>query len=82
MALLISIALFDHPWDEVIGYVPLCHRGQTNPTGMLLTAGISLLTLTVLVPVLFRSRGLDRWLAVLLSIFPLLMFLATVFWVL
>ena len=82
VALLASIAFFDRPWDEVIGYVPPCHWGLTNPTGMLLTAALSLLTLTVLTPVLLRCRGLDRWLAAFLAIFPLLLFVAAVIWVL
>ena len=82
IVLLGAIVFFDPPWDEVVGYVPACHRGLANPTGMLVTAALSLLTLTVLAPVLFRCRGIDRWSAALLAIFPLLMFVVAVLWVL
>ena len=57
------------------------HRGQAEPTGILVTAAISLLTVAVLFPVLWRARTADRWLAALLLFFPLLMFLIAVAWV-
>jgi flagellar biosynthesis protein FliR len=69
-----------------IGFVPsglpaiFRRYGSEHPVPMLVSATISLLILVCLAPVLWRGPRRDRWLAVLLLVFPTLVFGVTTLW--
>jgi hypothetical protein len=55
-------------------------NAKTYPVALLGTSLLSLANLTVLAPVLWHGPGRDRWLAMLVSVFPLLTFGVTLLW--
>lgn len=63
-----------------IGFVPgsfppiLGGSGRVEVVPALVTATISLLVITILVPVLWRGPARSRWMAAMLAVFPVLMF--------
>src|SRR6185503_20961910 len=69
-----------------IGFVPsgfpaiFRRYGAERPVPILVSAAISLLVLVCLVPVLWRGPRRDRWLAVLLLVFPTFIFGITALW--
>src|SRR5256885_16834400 len=75
LVLLAWLAVFDDSWNDIFSGMGLYHKPHGDPIGILVTAGISLFILVVIFPVMLRGRGLDRWSAVILAIFPLFMFL-------
>jgi len=50
------------------------HGSHNDPLSLAVAVGLSLLILTILIPVLWRGPRHDRWLAALLAIFPLSLF--------
>ena len=80
----------DDSWHEVFAYCPSWQiigsspysALSPSPYGVLFIAGISLLTVTILSPVLSRGETLDRVIAALLAILSLIMFVVAVSWVL
>jgi hypothetical protein len=77
LVLLVWVAL--DPWENVLKYVA-GRQAFANPSGILLTAAISLVILTLLFPVLLRGRDVDRLLTTLFAPFPLFMFAVAVSW--
>ena len=69
-----------------IGFMPGClppisHLfGRVNPVATTVTAAISLFTLVILAPVVWHGPRRDRWLALLLAVFPFLAFGVTAWW--
>jgi hypothetical protein len=69
-----------------IGFVPASvpdifdRYDSGHPVAMLGSAAISLFILVTLAPVFWRGPGRDRWLAALLSAFPVLVFGVTALW--
>jgi hypothetical protein len=50
------------------------HAIDEEPFSLTVTVGLALSILLILIPVLWRGAGMDRWLAVLLTFFPLSLF--------
>src|SRR5688500_9374986 len=77
--LLLWVAVFD---DSVASIFTSVRDGRSgSPLRILLTAMISLFILAILFPVLWRGPKRDRWLAGLLTVFPLFVFVVTALWV-
>ena len=50
------------------------HAIDEEPFSLIVTVGLALSILLILIPVLWRGPGIDRWLAALLTVFPLSLF--------
>src|SRR5262245_21050350 len=71
----VSLALL--AWIEIVpeSFPPLLNgASQVELVPALLSVTISLLVIAILVPVIWRGPAGSRWLAVMLSIFPVLIF--------
>jgi hypothetical protein len=55
-------------------FVSIQHEIDENLFSLTVTAGLALSILLILIPVLWRGPGADRWLALLLTFFPLSLF--------
>jgi hypothetical protein len=80
LALLVWVTAFDDSWGLMFRPIPSHALLDSYP--IMITAGISLLTLGVLAPVLFRGRRKDRWLAVAFAILPFFTLGVAAFWLL
>ncbi len=59
---------------------PMLSLGVQHLMPILASAGLSLIILVILVPVFWRGPRRDRWLAALVSVFPMLVFGVTALW--
>jgi len=63
-------------WDDASWrlFISPYHGVDADPLSFAVTAGLALLILMILIPVLWRGPAGDRWLAALLALFPLSLF--------
>jgi hypothetical protein len=80
LALLLWVAIF----DDTVRYIltPVRDGAGGNSVRILLIAAFALLILAILAPVVWHGPRGDRFLALLLAIFPLLVFSVAAWWVL
>lgn len=79
LALLLWVAVFDDTVRHIL--TPVRDGAGGNPVRILLISAFSVLIVTILVPVLWRGPRGDRVLALILAVFPLLIFAVTAWWV-
>lgn len=79
LALLLWVAVFDDTVEYLL--VPVRDGAGGNFVRILLIAAFALFILAMLVPVLWHGPGRDRFMALLLAVFPLLIFAVAARWV-